>query len=723
MKKNQAIYTYLTNGNIDTNAWLQMLPTQYQLVDTISLARAVALCTKLTQGLTTFYGKSYLEQGIKTAEIILDLKLDQETVIAALISQTVQLNPAHLDVIQTELGDPVAKLVKGMQQLDVLSTQLQHHTQNQIDKMRKMLLAMATDIRVVIIKLAERLAFMHSIKNITANERNRYAQEIIDIYAPLANRLGIGQLKWELEDIAFHYLQPDAYKTIAGFLAERRADREKRIHYIISTLKNKLQTANIPAEIAGRAKHIYSIYLKTIHKQVNYQDIYDYHAVRIIVPTIADCYTALSIVNSLWPPILEEFDDYIANPKPNGYRSIHTAVVGADGKHFEIQIRTHDMHDEAERGVAAHWIYKENTQQNILAAEKISYLRQLIDWHKEVASEKSSAPSLTMDDQIYVVTPEGDIFDLPHGATPLDFAYHIHTELGHRCRGAKANGQIVSLTYQLRTGDQIEILTTSHATPSRDWLNPELHYVKTGRARSKISHWFKQQALAADIAEGKQLLERELTKAGITKNVSLASIAKQLNLKEENLVYAALSRGNIRLSHVLQAFQPKAPEKIAPVITLSPNLNKESGSAIVGGADLMMRYARCCKPIPGDDIIGYITHGRGISIHKKNCRNISHMHTTPRFIEIAWDQNHAGTFSTDIKIIAIDNEKTISELTSLLANDKIHLLHFNSTFDRIQHKTQITITIQINSIMQLDRLMERIQHLPGVLTVIRHKNS
>src|SRR3990167_612612 len=481
MSKLKRKFQYLPDGAIDIADWLEHLQTTCQLPNTATLAKSCELAQKLTQGLTTFYGQPYIELGLEVAEIILELKIEQEAAAAAILSSAVvSLTPAHEEIIKKELGETIVKLVSGVKQMAVISTA--QYKKTQIDKVRKMLLALAADIRVVIIKLAERLCFVRGIKTIPLTDRRPYAQEVIDIYAPLANRLGIGQLKWELEDLAFRYLEPDTYKKIATFLAERRVDREKRIHDIVTILQEKLASVGIKANINGRAKHIYSIYLKTQRKDSDYQAIYDCNAVRILVPTIEDCYTALSIVNSLWPPIMKEFDDYIAHPKPNGYRSIHTAVLGEEGKHFEIQIRTYAIHEEAERGVAAHWLYKENKAVPIDDTTKINYLRQLLDWHKEIAlndpSANSKQPTLT-DNEVYVITPAGEILDLPAGATPLDFAYHIHSQLGHRCRGAKINGQIVPLTYALRTGDKVEITTVLQGVPSRDWLNPELGYLKS----------------------------------------------------------------------------------------------------------------------------------------------------------------------------------------------------------------------------------------------------
>ncbi|OGT46887.1 MAG: hypothetical protein A3E83_09015 [Gammaproteobacteria bacterium RIFCSPHIGHO2_12_FULL_41_20] len=722
---------FLADGTVDTIAWLENIKTAHNLKDISTLEKSSEFTKKLTHGLTTLYGQPCIEFGLEVAETLLTLNLDQETASAAMLSSAIPtITPVYEELIKQQLGEPITKLINGVKQMDLISTtqQLALHNKTQIDKIRKMLLAMATDIRVVIIKLAEQLCFIRGIKTIPEEDRKRYAQTVLDIYAPLANRLGIGQLKWELEDLAFRYVDADTYKKIASFLAERRTDREKRIQNIVITLQKKLTAAHIKAEISGRAKHLYSIYLKTQRKDSDYQGIYDYSAVRVLVPTIEDCYTALSMVHSLWPPIMQEFDDYIAHPKPNGYRSIHTAVIDEDEKHFEIQIRTFAMHEEAERGVAAHWLYKEKQPVSVGDTEKISYLRQLLDWHKEIATTDmatNTKQSTSTDDQVYVITPAGEILDLPCGATPLDFAYHIHSQLGHRCRGAKINGQIVPLNYTLRTGDKIEITTILQGTPSRDWLNPELGYLKTNRARSKVVHWFKQQALNTDIAAGKQLLERELARSGLAKSISLTTIARHFNCKDEETLLVGLGRGNIRIGQILQAIQPKSSEKPAATIssfTTEPSRTHTS-SAILGGADLLTRFAKCCKPIPGDNIIGYITYGRGISIHKKACKNMQKLTASPRCMDISWDMSKSAMFNTDLKIIAEEKSQILNEITSLFANEKIKLINFNSALSKNHNQLFISATVQVQHKEELQKLLRRIEQLPGVLEVSREMAS
>lgn len=719
-------FIFLPDGTVDVETWLIKIKTHYHLENTDLVSKTCYFAKSVSKGLTTFYGQPCIEQGLEMAEIILDLKLDQEAVAAAIITSTIQHTKLDVETITKQLGDDVGNLISGVQKMNAIrGLHKENRDHTQIDRLRKMLLAMVSDIRVVLIKLAERTCIMRGIKNINPIERKRIAQETLDIYAPLANRLGIGQLKWELEDIAFHYTHPDDYKTIAKFLAERRTDREKRIHDVIARLQEQLHKVNIEASLSGRAKHIYSIYLKMQRKELGHQHIYDYSAVRVLVPTLQDCYSALSIVHGLWEHIPEEFDDYIANPKSNGYRSIHTAVIGPDGKNLEIQIRTRDMHEEAEHGVAAHWMYKESKPQQSGYESKITFLRQLLAWHKDIAKEDTTDEKLDtiFEDCLYVFTPAGDILELPNGATPLDFAYHVHSGLGHRCRGAKINGHIVPLSYTLQTGDQVEILTIQNGTPSRDWLNKESGYLKTSRARAKVMQWFKHQEVSQHIDEGKRLLERELTRSSIH-HFDLHKAVNALNFKDEETLLAALGRGSIRPAQVVHAVQAPAPESVAPSLApfhVKTKDEKTSGFEIAGVNDLLTRIAKCCKPIPGDNIIGYITQGRGVSIHKKDCSNISHLapHHTDRLIQVTWDSKHAGTYYVDVQIQAQGQGEVLREISALLTNAKVDLITLNSKINKNNNMTLITLTMQIHNLEQFKQLLNHINQLPNVVEAKR----
>ncbi|EKD54454.1 MAG: hypothetical protein ACD_60C00079G0007 [uncultured bacterium] len=670
----------LVKDSIDINSWLNDIRHRYQLRDTDLIQKSMEFAEIHSKGLTTFYGQSCLEQSLTMADILLDMQLDQTAVAASIITSTLQHTSISIETIKETLGERTAKLAASVMQMNALD-KLSNKTRNkmQVDLLRKLFLAMVSDIRVVLIKLAERICIMRGIKHVNPRERKRIAEETMDIYAPLANRLGIGQLKWELEDHAFHYLDPDTYKTIADFLAERRIDREERIQTTLHFLKEKLNHAGIKADIAGRAKHIYSIYLKSLKKNLNYRDIYDCSAVRILVPTVQDCYLALSIVHQIFEHLTEEFDDYISHPKQNGYRSIHTAVIGSDGKYLEVQIRTPEMHEFAEHGVAAHWVYKETKTPESGYEAKITFLRQLLLWHKEMAALGAVVDKKMefLEENIYVFTPTGDIIDLPRGATPLDFAYRIHSDVGHQCKGAKIKGHIVPLTYGLQTGDQVEIITTPKGTPSRDWLHKELGYLKTSRARAKVAHWFKQQDIDSS-SEGSKSLK--------TTPLSI--------LSEENL----------------------------PIIPFKTSISTASGLQIAGIHDVLTRIAKCCKPIPDDAIIGYITQGRGVTIHRENCNNIPKERNN-RLVNVAWDSEKRAAYSVDLKIRAYGQQHLLKDMTALLANAKIDLVALNSTINKTTKMLSVIMTIQIYDAGQLKQITDQFNQLPHVIEVKRMSAS
>jgi len=661
----------LSDGSINLDAWLTHFRRYVQLKDITSIKQAAEFTRTASLGLTTFYGQPFLEQGLEMADILLDMHLDADTAASAIVIGIARQVKLDHDVLKKNLGESITKLVQDVLHMDMLDT-LQARGQIQLDRLRKAFLAMTSDIRAVLIRLAERTCIMRGIKNINPAERARIAQETLNIYAPLANRLGIGQLKWELEDIAFHFIHPSIYKAIADFLAEKRIDREKRIAENITLIKTHLDQSGIKATIQGRAKHIHSIYSKAIRKAVDYQHIYDFSALRIIVSDNESCYAALSIVHQLYQQIPEEFDDYISHPKPNGYRSIHTAVLDYNGKTLEIQIRTEQMHDEAEHGLAAHWVYKE-TEARVDA--RITLLRQLLAWQTDLTQQAPAQLNLQLNDTIYVLTPAGDIIDLPVGATSLDFAYHIHTQIGHRCRGAKIRGHIVPLTRTLQTGDVVEIITAHEgAGPSRDWLNQHAGYLKTSRARAKVAHWFRQ-------LDAEQKIEKP-------------SPEKQ------------------KLQPLPHASTPPEQHQMS---------TSSTGFHVAGVDDLLTRIARCCKPIPGDAIIGYITQGRGISIHRENCRSIRDEISTRegRLIPVAWDKHKHDHYYADIEILAGSRENLLKEITALLANIKIDLVSLKSMISHKNNLTHIFITIKIENTTQLKQLINQLHQLHHVIDVRR----
>ncbi|MDR3492381.1 MAG: bifunctional (p)ppGpp synthetase/guanosine-3',5'-bis(diphosphate) 3'-pyrophosphohydrolase [Gammaproteobacteria bacterium] len=719
-------FIYREDGSVDIESWLNKIKSSSHLNSVELITKTCQLAETTSKGLTTFYGQPCIEQGLEIAEIMLDLQMDQQAISAAIMISSIHHTALPLEKITEQLGNDVTKLIRGVQQMEAMQG-LQKSKDKaqepiQIDRLRKLFLALAADIRVVLIKLAERTCILRGIKNINEIERKRIAQETLDIYAPLANRLGIGQLKWELEDIAFRYTDPETYKKISNFLAERRADREERITTIIHELKEQFHSRNIPADISGRAKHIYSIYSKMQRKNVDYKNIYDASAVRILVPSVENCYEALSIVHSLWEHVPEEFDDYIATPKANGYRSIHTAVIGPDGKNLEIQIRTTAMHEEAERGVAAHWVYKESAAPEDYK-NKISFLRQLIDWHKEVANDADMTDrsyDQILSDRVYVFTPTGEILDLEYGATPLDCAYQIHSEVGNHCRGAKINGHIVPLTYPLKTGDQIEILINPNGTPSRDWLKVESGYLTSARARAKVAHWFRQQDQSQHIENGRRILEREFPR----NKINIQKLMTQFNYKTDNTFLAAIGHGHVRVTQIAHALDKEhVSVKAAPSIQLNKKINiNKTGTTVAGMDSLLTRIAKCCKPIPGDLIVGFITQGRGVSIHKAKCSNIIATQDSNRLIDVHWDDQHTGYYYVDIIIRAHNRETLLKEITTLLANSKIILTNFNSNTSRSNVLT-ITLTIQLSATTELSKLLKELQHLNGILSVQRASES
>ncbi len=722
-------FIYQPDGNIDVESWLNKMSYQFPLIKTDLIQKATQLAQSSSAGLTTFYGQPCIEQGLEMAELLLDMNLDPNAISAAILLSPAQHTSLTVEDIREKISDTVAKLVQGSLQMNSLTALQanQSRDQLQIDRLRKVFLSMVSDIRVVLIKLAERTCIMRGIKNVNPIERKRIAQETMDIYAPLANRLGIGQIKWELEDIAFHYTDTENYKAIAQFLAERRLDREQRIQDTIQLLQEQLTEAGIHASIAGRAKHIYSIYRKMMRKHTDLKNIYDYSAVRILVDKLQDCYTALSIVHSLFEHIPAEFDDYISKPKPNGYRSIHTAVIDTHGKNLEIQIRTEDMHTAAEHGVAAHWIYKESKTTQSGYEDKITFLRQLLAWHKDVAKHDTTPEKnieQILEDRVYVFTPNGEIMDLPIGATPLDFAYHIHSELGHRCRGAKIKGHIVPLTYSLRTGDQVEVITIKQGAPSRDWLNKEFGYLFTSRARAKVAHWFKQLDITQYQESGKHHLEKELIRAGI-QHPNYEKIATQFHYKTVDALFSSIGHGNLRAAQVVHSLQ-SAPSThatddkplLAPV--RQPTVQTK-GFEVAGINDMLTRIARCCKPIPGDDVIGYITQGRGVTIHRYDCNNMAPYikRHDDRLIIVAWDSQKQSSYYVDIHIRGHGQHDLLKEITALLANAKIDLIGLNSTISKKNNMIYIVMTIQIHDVAQLKLITGQISHLPKVIDVRR----
>ncbi len=684
---------------------------------------AYAFAAEAHQGQVRKSGDAYIEHPLQVALILAGLQFDASTLAAALLHDVPENCDIPLSQLKARFGSEVSKLVDGTTKLGKLplpapSAKIR---ESQAESLRKMLVAMAEDLRVVFIKLADRLHNMRTLKALTPEMQRSIAQETLEIYAPLAHRLGIWELKWQLEDLSFRYLEPEKYHHVANLIAARRAQRENFITRTIEILEAELKRMGLRAEISGRPKHIYSIYQKVERYEAlgkDFDDIYDLLALRILVGTVSDCYNVLGVIHSLWRPLPGEFDDFIANPKPNGYQALHTAVMCMGNMPLEVQIRTREMHHIAEYGVAAHWRYKEGEEKDIHFEERISWLRQLIDWHRELSGAEEFLESVKTDifiDQVFVYTPKGEIKDLPKGATPLDFAYRVHTELGNRCIGAKVNGKLVPLNYQLSNGDVVEIVSSKgEKGPSRDWLNPHLNYTKTSHARTKIRQWFSHQERAENIERGRELLEKEMRHLGIrpTEREGLAKLFKYDSLDD---FLAAIGYGGVSTHQIalkLSAQQPP-PAKVEA----APPKPPQSAVRVLGVGDLVTHLARCCRPVPGDRIIGYVTRSRGVTIHRKDCYNVVHEDEKERLVAVEWEPTDS-LFPVNIQVEAWDRVGLIRDITTIVAEEGVNIALMTST-PQDGNKVAENFTLQTRDLAQLSRLMARVDGIRGVIGVSR----
>ena len=706
---------------------LQQMPETLSPNDRELIERAYELAEVAHSGQKRASGEPYIQHSLTVAQILADLRLDSATIAAGLLHDVVEDSVVTIEDLRQDFGDEVTSLVDGvtkLSQIDKLSQMTHRGLQDEeAESLRKMFLAMADDVRVVLIKLADRLHNMRTLESLSQEQQRRIAAETLEIFAPLANRLGIWQMKWELEDLGFRYLNPQKYWEITAVLDERRADRERRIARVIEILEKKLKKEGLEAEISGRPKHIYSIHEKMNRKGLPFEQIHDVRGVRIIVNTVRECYAVLGAVHSLWRPIPGEFDDFIATPKDNMYQSLHTAVVGPDGKPLEVQIRTYEMHRRAELGIAAHWRYKEHAKRDVAFEAKIAWLRSLMDWQQEVTDASEFIDSLKSDvfqyGRIYTFTPRGDIIDLTAGSTPIDFAYRIHTEIGHRCRGAKINGKIVPLDYQLQNGDQVEILTARRGKPSRDWLNLHLGYIKTSRARQKIRQWFRQQDRAESVAQGRQLLEKELKRLGLDQK-NYEEIATLLKFDKVEDLMAAIGYGDINTQQVAAKLIEAEKEEEEPELPeAAPPPPEVSGVTVRGVGDLLTRVAGCCHPLPGDPVVGYVTRGRGITIHRQDCPNILYLEDKERLIEVDWGEDFRQVFPVMIQVLAYDRTGLMRDITEIMVEERINISAANIATHPKDHTAVITVTLEISSIVQLSRILDRIDKLPNVFEARR----
>jgi RelA/SpoT family (p)ppGpp synthetase len=707
--------TIESNGGID--------PTGHALI-----SEAYELADAAHEGQRRASGEPYLYHCLEVASILAELRLDAPTIAAGLLHDVVEDSLVSVDDLRRDFGEEVAHLVDGVTKLGEIELgamgQLSFD-EKESESLRKMFMAMFSDVRVVLIKLADRLHNMRTLGPLPEERRHRLARETLEIFAPLANRLGIWQWKWELEDLGFRHLYPREYREIAQLLDERRLARENDIQHYIDLLSERLAEEGITnAEISGRPKHIYSIHLKMQDKGLPFEQIHDIRGVRVILDTDAQCYQVLGIVHGLWRPIPGEFDDYIATPKDNLYRSLHTAVVADDGKTLEVQIRTPSMHETAEYGIAAHWRYKEGRRQRDIEFEqKINWLRQLMEWRQDITDATEFVASLKTDvfqDRVYTFTPKGDVIDLPTGSTPIDFAYHIHTEVGHRCRGAKVNGKLVSLDYQLQNGDQVSILSAKRGGPSRDWLNPALGYVKTGRARSKIRQWFRRQDREKNIAQGREVLERELKRLDV-EGMAHDKVALLFQHEKVDDFLAAVGCGDINnqqiATRIIEAErQEKAEEEEFFLPTVPSSVVVGEGLTVRGTGGLLTHLARCCSPVPGDEIVGYVTRGRGVTVHRRDCPNIFRIDESERLIEVDWGTDKK-TYPVMIHILAYDRGGLMRDIASLVAADDINMTSINVTTSK--NVATFFATLEISDIAQLSSVLAKIERLPNVVEAKR----
>ena len=732
------------DGRVDITTWMTHLQNEVALKDPAELERACRFAAKINQKAASQQPAwrdiySAFRIGLEMADILSELKLDQQAITAAVLYRSVREGLTRLEVIEREFGAEVSRLIDGVLRMAAIS-QLQapdHQgmTQhNQQENLRKMLVAMVDDVRVALIKIAERTSMLRQVKDGSRERALRVAREVFDIYAPLAHRLGIGQIKWELEDLSFRYLHESDYKTIAKQLAEKRLDRNRYIHDVVETLKRLLEAQNITRyDLSGRAKHIYSIWRKMKRKHIDFSQVYDVRAVRVLVPEVTDCYTVLGIVHSLWHHVPNEFDDYIANPKKNGYQSLHTAVFGPEGKVLEIQIRTFAMHEDAELGVCAHWRYKgtDVDSKSRSYEQKIAWLRQVLEWQEEVGELTDLTEGLNSDiapDRIYVFTPDGHVIDLPRVATPIDFAYRVHTEVGHHCRGAKVDGRIVPLTYRLKTGQQVEILNATKGGPSRDWLNPSLGYVCTSRARAKIQSWFKQQAREQNEEEGRVLLEREFRRLDLER-LDRTRLAQSVNYNNPEDMYAAIGAGDLRIGQVLSQAQHLfgETEDVDELDRLLARPRRQGVRentdtiTVLGVGNLKTQMANCCHPVPGDDIVGFITQGRGVTVHRQDCPNILQLQSDEpaRIVQVEWGQQQPIQYPVDIEIKAWDRSNLLRDVTGILSNEKVNVLGVNTSTNRDDHMATLKITLEVSGLDALSKVVNRIGQLTNVTDIRR----
>ncbi len=736
---------------------LENLPDSYTLADRELIMRAYRVANEAHIDQKRASGEPYITHCVSVAQTLAEMRVPATALAAALLHDTVEDTNITLDDIRRDFGDEIALMVDGVTKLTQLprvsradqhaedeqreleSIQLaekrgQLHEAQEVEilqrsrkydaaseTLRKTFLAMGDDVRVVLIKLADRLHNMRTLSHMPDHKRRRIAQETLDIFAPLANRLGIWQIKWELEDLGFRYTNPTKFREIADNLSARRVERELEMEEIKKNLESVLRQSGIEAEVSARPKHIYSIYKKMVRKSVPFDLVHDVRAVRILVKDTVTCYTTLGVVHANWRPIPGEFDDYIAAPKDNFYRSLHTSVNYEDGQTLEIQIRTQEMHQNAELGIAAHWRYKEGSARDEEYERRILWIRSLMDWRQDVEDASVFVDTMkneVFQDRVYVFTPRGDIIDLPQGSTPIDFAYQVHTDVGHRCRGAKINGKLVSLDYVLKTGDKVEILSAKRGGPSRDWLNTSLRLVKTERARSKIRQWFKRQAKEQNISHGKGILEKELRRLGMM-DVNLEKLAREFDYKAVEELYEAIGMSDLTVPKIVRHLtfekEESKPEELLPTSAPVPSTPDDAVS-VLGLKGILTSFARCCNPGPGDEIVGYITRGRGATIHRKDCPNVLNIEDPNRLVQVSWG-SAVATYPIPVRIKAYDRDGLVRDVSTLISDEGVNMRKVK--VETTKNQAVFDLVLEVKDIVQLSRILSRLENLPNVMEARR----
>ncbi len=702
----------------------------YSKEDQAFFDKAYAFAEKAHEGQMRLSGEPFFMHPYEVASILVDLGLDISTVVAGLFHDIVEDTDVTLELISAQFGAETAQIVDGVTKVGKVN--FSSKEEHQAEYLRKMFLAMANDIRVILVKLSDRLHNMRTLKYQSEEKRLEKAKETLEIYAPLAHRLGINTIKWELEDLALKYIDEKAYYEIAGKLTDTRAERREYINGVVEEIKDHLQKIHVDADIEGRPKHIYSIYTKIHKKHKTFEEVYDLIAVRIVVETVRDCYAVLGTVHTVWKPIPGRFKDYIAVPKQNMYQSIHTTVLGRDGRPFEVQIRTSEMHSTAEYGIAAHWHYKEGTSHGDMD-KKLVWLRELLEWQTDTKDSREFMETLKIDffsDKVYVFTPKGDVKEFTQGATPLDFAYGIHSEIGNKCIGAKINGKIVPLTYQMQSGDIVEIITSSSSKgPSRDWLK----VVKTSQAKSKIKNWLRKEYKEENIVKGRDMLEREARRRGfdlktLFKAEWLKDIYKKFTLQSPEDIYSAVGYGGITTGQILHKLVEEYRKENKPLFekpvtqARTAKAGESSGILVKGYDDMLVRFAKCCNPVPGDGVVGYITRGRGVSVHRSDCSNVTtEDFESGRMIEVKWSTSEKSNYNVEIQVTAEDRTGLIAEVSNKLFSMGFSITAVNARMGK-NHVANMVFGFEISETSQLDAIIKSLKSIPGVRDVFRiHK--